>query len=107
MNKNLFSYGKYIHQNFGKLNKKDRINKIKYFLDNTRGTYSKSFYMIPYHQQYENRDFNSKQNHNIKNINNYQKFYDEFNPYKIKKSHVSQNLASCIRNYYDNIYQQK
>lgn len=107
MNKNLFSYGKYVHQNFGKLNKKDRIEKIKRFLDNTRGTYSKSFYMIPYHQQYENRDFTVKQNYNLNNYEKYHKFYNEFNPYKTKKSNVSPNLVYSIRNYYDNIYQQK
>ena len=103
MNKNLFSYGKYIHQNFGKLNKNDRVNKIKRFLDDTRHSH-KSFYMIPYHQQYENRDFTVKQNYNLNNYNNYKKFYDEFNPYKSKKSHVSPNLdfisKIIIKNYY-------
>ena len=103
MNKNLFSYGKYVHQNFRKLNK---VNEIKRFLDDTRHSH-KSFYMIPYHQQYENRDFTVKQNYNLNNYNNYKKFYNEFNPYKNKISHVSPNLASCIKNFYDNIYQQK
>ncbi len=107
MNKNLFSYGKYVHRNFGKLNKQNRVNKIKKFLDDTRYSHNKSFYMIPYHLQYENRDFKVKQNYNLNNYNNYQKFYNEFNPYKNKKSNVSPNLASSIKNFYDNIYHQK
>ena len=72
MNKTFFSYGKYVHNNFGKTTKIQRINKIKLFLSQGYSE-NKSFYKIPYHQQYENRDFISKKPIHSKCLDNYQK----------------------------------
>lgn len=99
MNKKIFSYGHYIHNNFGKTTASQRVNKIKLYLNNTRNTYSKSFYMIPYNEQYESRDYINKKEIHLKNIDNYKKFYNEFNPYS-KTSNVSPNLGSNLIDYY-------
>ena len=49
------------------------------------------FHMIPYHLQYETRDFNRiAQKPSVKTLMNREKYIKEFNPYL--KSNVSENL---------------
>jgi hypothetical protein len=130
MSKKIFSYGHYIHTNLGKTNKNQRIHKIKQFLDERHDSISydqwllknkdnisrvnqfnnffkRDFYTIPYHEQYESRDFTCKKEINFKNIDNYKKFYNKFNPYLKSQTHVSPNLGNNLIDYYKYKYQQK
>ena len=61
---------------------------------------SLSFHKIPYHLQYETRDFNTKiyENPSIKTLMNREKYIKEFNPYL--KSNVSENLDQKLVDFY-------
>ena len=67
---------------------------------------SLGFHVIPYHSQYESRDFNTgKVNLNIKNEINRKFFIKEFNPYL--RSSVSENLAQDLKDFYSQKYSQR
>ena len=55
--------------------------------------------MIPYHLQYETRDFNRiAQKPSVKTLMNREKYIKEFNPYL--KSNVSENLDQKLAKFY-------
>ena len=57
------------------------------------------FHMIPYHLQYETRDFNRiAQKPSVKTLMNREKYIKEFNPYL--KSNVSENLENKLADFY-------
>ena len=61
------------------------------------------FHMIPYHLQYETRDFNKVvQKPSQKVLMNREKYIKEFNPYL--KSNVSENLDEKILKFYRERY---
>tara|TARA_B110000046_G_scaffold181373_1_gene213492 strand:+ start:133 stop:384 length:252 start_codon:yes stop_codon:yes gene_type:complete len=67
---------------------------------------SLGFHVIPYHSQYESRDFNTeKVNLNIKNEINRKFFIKEFNPYL--RSSVSENLSQSLKDFYSQKYSQR
>ena len=61
---------------------------------------SLGFHMIPYHIQYECRDFNTKnyENPSVETLMNREKYIKNFNPYL--KSNVSENLDQSIVDFY-------
>tara|TARA_B100001027_G_C16047909_1_gene232882 strand:- start:274 stop:528 length:255 start_codon:yes stop_codon:yes gene_type:complete len=60
---------------------------------------SLGFHMIPYHLQYETRDFNKVvQKPSVKTLMNREKYIKEFNPYL--KSNVSENLDNKLADFY-------
>jgi len=64
---------------------------------------SLGFHMIPYHLQYETRDFNRiVQKSSQKVLMNREKYIKEFNPYL--KSNVSENLDEKILKFYRERY---
>ena len=64
---------------------------------------SLGFHMIPYHLQYETRDFNKVvQKPSQKVLMNREKYIKEFNPYL--KSNVSENLDEKILKFYRERY---
>jgi len=64
---------------------------------------SLGFHMIPYHLQYETRDFNKVvQKSSQKVLMNREKYIKEFNPYL--KSNVSENLDEKILKFYRERY---
>ena len=76
----------------------------------TRIPFKKSslgFHMIPYHLQYENRDFNIKiiDNPTAKKEINRRKYIENFNPYLC--SNVSKKLDEKLIKFYKNKYNQR
>lgn len=65
------------------------------------------FHMIPYHSQYESRDFTVKKidNPTAKKEINRKNYVKEFNPYL--KSNVSENLDQNLKDFYDKKYNQR
>lgn len=61
---------------------------------------SLGFHQIPYHLQYETRDFNTKnyEKPSVKTLMNREKYIKEFNPYL--KSNVSENLDNKLADFY-------
>ena len=60
---------------------------------------SLGFHMIPYHLQYETRDFNRiAQKPSVKTLMNREKYIKEFNPYL--RSNVSENLENKLADFY-------
>lgn len=73
---------------------------------------SLGFHMIPYHLQYENRDFNIKivDNPTAKKEINRRKYIEKFNPYLCKNifdSNVSPNLDNKLMNFYREKYNKR
>tara|TARA_A100001015_G_scaffold195696_1_gene218213 strand:- start:478 stop:732 length:255 start_codon:yes stop_codon:yes gene_type:complete len=67
---------------------------------------SLSFHRIPYHLQYETRDFNTKAKEpSIKTLMNREKYIKNFNPYL--KSNVTGNLDPKIADFYRKIYSKR
>ena len=67
---------------------------------------SLGFHMIPYHLQYETRDFNRiVQKSSQKVLMNREKYIKEFNPYL--KSNVSENLDQKLVDFYRNKYNKR
>ena len=68
---------------------------------------SLGFHMIPYHLQYENRDFNIKivDNPTAKKEINRRKYIEKFNPYL--RSNVSENLDQKLVKFYRNRYNKR
>ena len=67
---------------------------------------SLGFHMIPYHLQYETRDFNKVvQKPSQKVLMNREKYIKEFNPYL--KSNVSENLDQKLIKFYREKYSQR
>lgn len=67
---------------------------------------SLGFHMIPYHLQYETRDFNKVvQKPSQKVLMNREKYIKEFNPYL--KSNVSENLDQKLVDFYRNKYNKR
>ena len=67
---------------------------------------SLGFHMIPYHLQYETRDFNKVvQKPSQKVLMNREKYIKEFNPYL--KSNVSENLDNKLVDFYRNKYNKR
>lgn len=67
---------------------------------------SLGFHMIPYHLQYETRDFNKVvQKPSEKVLMNREKYIKEFNPYL--KSNVSENLDQKLVDFYRNKYNKR
>ena len=68
---------------------------------------SLSFHKIPYHLQYESRDFNTKINDKpcIKTLMNREKYIKEFNPYL--SSNVSENLDNKLVDFYRYKYSER
>jgi hypothetical protein len=62
------------------------------------------FHLIPYHVQYESRDFITKKidNPTTKKEINRKNYVKEFNPYL--KSNVSENLDQNLKDFYDKKY---
>lgn len=65
------------------------------------------FHMIPYHVQYEPRDFTTKKidNPTAKKEINRKNYVKEFNPYL--KSNVSENLGQELKDFYSKKYNQR
>lgn len=64
------------------------------------------FHMIPYHLQYETRDFNKVvKKSSQKVLMNREKYIKEFNPYL--KSNVSENLDEKILKFYREKYNKR
>ena len=60
---------------------------------------SLGFHQIPYHLQYETRDFNKiVQKPSVKTLMNREKYIKEFNPYL--KSNVAENLGDKLADFY-------
>ena len=67
---------------------------------------SLGFHMIPYHLQYETRDFNKVvQKPSQKVLMNREKYIKEFNPYL--KSNVSENLDQKLAKFYREKYNKR
>ena len=68
---------------------------------------SLGFHMIPYHLQYENRDFNIKivDNPTAKKEINRRKYIENFNPFL--KINVSENLDQKLVDFYRNKYSKR
>ena len=68
---------------------------------------SLGFHKIPYHLQYENRDFNIKiiDNPTAKKEINRKKYVKEFNPYL--RGNVSENLSQEVKDFYSKKYSQR
>ena len=68
---------------------------------------SLSFHRIPYHLQYETRDFNTKNydKPSDKTLMNREKYIKNFNPYL--KSNVSENLDQSLVDFYRKIYNKR
>lgn len=68
---------------------------------------SLGFHMIPYHVQYESRDFTVKKvdNPTAKKEINRKNYVKEFNPYL--KSNVSENLDQSLKDFYKNNYSKR
>lgn len=67
---------------------------------------SLGFHMIPYHLQYETRDFNKVvKKSSQKVLMNREKYIKEFNPYL--KSNVSENLDEKILKFYREKYNKR
>ena len=67
---------------------------------------SLGFHQIPYHLQYESRDFNKVvQKPSVKTLMNREKYIKEFNPYL--KSNVSENLDNKLAKFYREKYNQR
>jgi hypothetical protein len=68
---------------------------------------SLGFHLIPYHLQYESRDFDTKciVNPTLQNQNNIEKYIREFNPYL--KFHVSEDLDERLIRFYRNRYNKR
>lgn len=67
---------------------------------------SLGFHMIPYHLQYETRDFNKVvQKPSEKVLMNREKYIKEFNPYL--RSNVSENLDQKLVDFYRNKYNKR
>lgn len=68
---------------------------------------SLGFHMIPYHLQYESRDFNIKviDNPTAKKEINRKKYIKSFNPYL--RSNVSENLDQKLVKFYRNRYNKR
>lgn len=68
---------------------------------------SLGFHLIPYHLQYESRDFDTKciVKPTLQNQYNIEKYIREFNPYL--KFHVSEDLDERIISFYTNRYNKR
>lgn len=68
---------------------------------------SLGFHMIPYHVQYESRDFTVKKvdNPTAKKEINRKNYVEKFNPYL--KSNVSENLDQSLKDFYKNNYSKR
>ena len=68
---------------------------------------SLGFHMVPYHLQYESRDFTVKNidNPSAKKEINRKFFIKEFNPYL--RSSVSENLSQDLKDFYSQKYSQR
>ena len=68
---------------------------------------SLGFHLIPYHLQYESRDFDTKSivKPTLQNQYNIKKYIREFNPYL--KFHVSEDLDERIISFYRNRYNKR
>ena len=78
------------------------MNKLKLFQRPIK------FHMVPYHLQYENRDFKKKSSSlspSLKTIFNRELYIKKFNPYL--KTNVSDNLDHSLEIFYQTRYIQR